>query len=238
MEFKPSDIYLGVVELFSVLLPGALLEAAIVRAVYPIVHNPFAPLMETGETQWVAFGFAAYALGAFVFPVASLVDETFYNRYREKHWPKPDDHAFQLATELRHRFFQSSRASGDVPMNTFAWAKSMLILKAAAAFADVQRYEAESKFFRSLVVVLPIVGLFLAFAWRGPNLLLPASALILSLLMAGLSFRRYAERRQKSTEWAYRYVITLLQVGDAEAVTGPPPKDKPTARRLGILKRP
>jgi hypothetical protein len=228
-EVKPSDIYVGVVELFSVLLPGAFLEAAIIRVLFPIIHNPFAPLLETAETQWVAFAFAAYALGAFVFPVASLLDGKYYDPYRQRRWPRADDHAYQLATQLRREFFdQSPEDDADIPMNTFAWAKSMLTLKAAAAFADVQRYEAESKFFRSLVIVLPAGAVFLALAWwKQPTL--AVSALVASLLMARLSFHRYAERRQKSTEWAYRYVITLLGAGDGPAPPPPPASPSVTA---------
>jgi hypothetical protein len=231
-EFKPTDIYVGVVELFSVLLPGALLEAAIVRAVYPDIGNPFAPLLVTPETQWVAFGIAAYVLGAFVFPLASELDERAYDPYRNLLWPKANDHAYQLATDLRRGFFDQPPAEdGDRPMNTFAWSKSVLALRAPTAFAEVQRYEAESKFFRSLVVVLPAVAAFLVKAWWRSHPGLNWIAVPLLLAAAFLSFHRYAERRHKSTEWAYRYTVTMLCADAPQATAAPPLSAEPPVRR-------
>lgn len=219
-DFKPADLYVGVVELFSVLLPGALLLAAIVQAVGPGAAGLFSPLLDAKEAQWVAFIFAAYALGAFVFPVASTLDTRLYNPYRQRRWPKETDFAFNRATDLRKRFFGPEDADGiDIPMNTFAWAKTLLMFRAPGAFADVQRYEAESKFFRSLIIVLPVAGVLVAARWFAPSPMLAGATVVLAAVLARLSFQRYAERRQKSTEWAYRYVITLL--------FSPPPVPEP-----------
>jgi hypothetical protein len=210
-DFKPADVYVGVVELFSVLLPGALLLAAIVQAAGAGASILFSPLLDTDEAQWVAFVFAAYALGAFVFPVASTLDTRLYNPYRQRRWPKETDFAYNRATELRQRFFgPEDSAVVDRPMNTFAWAKTLLMFRAPGAFADVQRYEAESKFFRSLIIVLPVAGVLLAAKWLAQSPALAGATVVSGAVLARLSFQRYAERRQKSTEWAYRYVITLL----------------------------
>ncbi|WP_293907675.1 hypothetical protein [Phenylobacterium sp.] len=207
---KPGDFYVGVVELFAVLLPGALLMAALLLTLVPLVPAPFDGRVSV-QAQWVAFAFGAYALGAFVFPVASLIDDRYYNPYRERRWPKADDHAYAWATDLRQRYFhQPQAARDDIPMNTFAWAKAVLMLHAPGAFNDVQRFEAESKFFRSLVVVLPVVGglaMIQGVLDGAPGLVVGAP--IVALVLARLSFHRYAERRHKSTEWAYRYLVTL-----------------------------
>src|SRR5690348_3190933 len=137
-DFKPADVYVGVVELFSVLLPGGLLLAALVQALGPAAGGLVSPLLDTNEAQWVAFVFAAYALGAFVFPVASTLDSWFYNPYRQRRWPKETDFAYNRATELRKQFFGPENANVvDWPMNTFAWAKTLLMFRAPGAFADV-----------------------------------------------------------------------------------------------------
>lgn len=214
---KLGDFYVGVVDLFSVLLPGGFLMAALVLVAPPSYGEPFAPLLATPPAQWAAFIFCAYALGALLFMPASKLDHRFYDRYRKRKWPDKDDHAYKLATALRGGVFPGP-TEVDNPMNTFAWAQALLLLQAPAAFAEVQRYEAESKFFRSLIIALPVSGLlFLLKDQKAQQWV----ELLLAVALAGLCFLRYAERRHKSTEWAYRYLIAL-QMGPAPPAPKPP----------------
>ncbi|KPF80096.1 hypothetical protein IP88_00925 [alpha proteobacterium AAP81b] len=204
------------IEVFSILLPGALLVAAllIVFGLPPA----FATFLAAPGSAWIAFGLAAYAAGHIVFYLAASLDDRFYDRYRKKKWPPIRDRAYIAASALRFDALPPPNPwAFDDPMNTFAWAKAALMFRAPAAYADVLRYEADSKFFRSLVVVLPIVGLLL---FRGMVLALP----ILSCLGYACFFR-YAERRYKSTEWAYRYVIVLGTVKPAAAPSKDPEPD-------------
>ena len=216
-DFKPADLYVGVMELFTVLLPGAFLTAGILWALPEPYAGELARLKIGEAAQWVAFLFCAYALGAFVFPVAALLDR-FYPRYRR--WrTRKGDHAYIRATELRQAFAAARfpDARGDDPMNTFSWAKTMLMQRAPAAFADVQRYEAESKFLRSLAVALPIVGALAATGRFGGDL----AILAVTALLTVLSLWRYGDQRFKSTEWAYMHVITLQLAPPAAAAPEP-----------------
>ena len=94
-------------------------------------------------------------------------------------------------------------------MNTFKWAQSVLMLRAPAALADVNRYEAHSKFFRSMAIVLPVAG---GAVDRFTNW----QAFPAALASAVVSFVIYASLRFKSTEWAYRYVLVLNRLGELE----------------------
>lgn len=223
-DFKPASVYVGVMELFTVLLPGAFLAAGILFALPGAYLAQLLASLPTDAAQWVAFLFCAYALGAFVFPAAALLDET-YSPYRKWQTRRRADHAYNRATALRCAFLGApiKDAKADNPMNTFKWAKSMLMLQAPAAYADVQRHEAESKFFRSLAVALPVVGLLAASRPLDPPLGPPVLA-SLTLLLIGLSYWRYAEQRFKSTEAAYMHVITL-QLGPKPATAPKPSGD-------------
>jgi len=212
-EPKLGDFYVGVVGLFSVLLPGGFLMAALVLVAPSSYSAFFAPLLTTVAEQTAAFVFCAYALGALLFLPASKLDSLLYDPYRRRKWPRAKDRAYSLASKLRAQVFPGP-VENDDPMNTFAWCQALLLLHAPAAFVEVQRYEAESKFFRSLIIALPLSGV-LALA-RDQWIELP-----LALVLAGLCFLRYAERRQKSTEWAYRYAIAL-QLGPGAASLGAP----------------
>ena len=92
-------------------------------------------------------------------------------------------------------------------INAFQWAKARLIIQCPSALLEVQRFEADSKFFRSLVVVLLFLAVWLS--WKAFSGNLSWLVVLLCLFFSGLSFWRYAERRFKATQQAYWYVITL-----------------------------
>src|SRR5882724_9793210 len=94
---KLGDFYVGVIGLFSVLLPGGFLMAALVLVVPPAYSAFFAPLLTTVATQTAAFVFSAYALGALMFLPASQLDSLLYDPYRRRKWPKEQDRAYRLA---------------------------------------------------------------------------------------------------------------------------------------------
>jgi len=206
---KPGDFYVGVIDFFSILLPGALLgaTAAIVLDMPPVLR----PLLTSDTARWVAFALSAYALGHFAFLISSRLDD-IYDRYRPLMWPRANDEKgpFMEARALRcAHFANGADPEKDVPMNTFKWAKAVLTARAPAALADVNRYEAHSKFFRSMAVALPIAGAAVAFAGD-------VRALPTALLLAAVAFFVYAQQRFRSTEWAYRYVLVLQALGELD----------------------
>ena len=158
-----------------------------------------------------------------IFPAASRLDDGYDKGYRTAEVAKKGESAYLRASDLRCGVLGPPQANvpASNPMNTFRWAKSTLMQRAPTAFADVQRYEAESKFFRSLTIALPIVGLLTAGRlFAGPmteparDAASPCAIAVLVLIATGtlmyLSYLRYAEQRFKSTEWAYVHVIILL----------------------------
>jgi hypothetical protein len=311
MKFEPETLFISIIDLFSIMLPGALATALLKRAAEPILFPAVFP-QHTGETAgWVAFVFASYLLGHFIFLFGSFLDDLLYDRLRnrakdeevsllkvikkqidelnkggkivllneiskqaqdameaskqeQKLMLEKIESAVQamldklrsaaaieaeqcaaldnIAEEMRrysgrrssfiHRGFkwalrrifsadpdlavnrvlEIKRAyvpdvKGKAVVNAFQWAKAHLAIKCPAALVEVQRMEADSKFFRSLVVVLLFLAGWLFWkAFKGNlNWLLFLSCLVLS----GLSFWRYAERRFKATQQAYWFVITL-----------------------------
>jgi len=100
-------------------------------------------------------------------------------------------------------------------LNTFQWSKAKLALEHPEAIESVHRFEADSKFFRSLVVVcFAIFGLFIADRFVGifsgyhpfPNI---GAFTIAAFPISLLAFWRYVEQRLKATKQAYAYMITL-----------------------------
>src|SRR5262249_6167075 len=199
MKFDPSKFYIGVVDLFSIMLPGGVLAYYLYASVGSRIFGPLFPELRGDTASWIVFIFAAYLLGHIVFLIGSYLDK-FYGPIRKAFWPATEDFAYVQAREIKRRFI--SELDGE-PINTFQWSKVVLSLQHPPGLVEVARFEADSKFFRTLVVVLTI--LLVSVIWHGPrDLLIPAL-----LMLIALSFWRYVERRYKSTQQAYWYVIVL-----------------------------
>lgn len=104
------------------------------------------------------------------------------------------------AVKIKEHHLDPLKSSGAV--NAFQWSKARLALDKPEALATVQRFEADSKFFRSLLIVLCIL-----FLWALVQERLALALVIVPML--GLSFWRYVDQRVKSTNQAYWYIITL-----------------------------
>jgi len=76
MNFNPQQFFIGLMDFFSVLLPGALLTWLLMTEVGPVVlGDRYAKL--DGAQAWTAFLFASYLFGHLVFLLGSWLDE-FY----------------------------------------------------------------------------------------------------------------------------------------------------------------
>jgi hypothetical protein len=77
MNFDPQKFFIGLMDFFSILLPGALLTWLLMGEVGPVVlGDRYAKLH--GAQAWAAFLFASYLFGHLVFLLGSWLDE-FYD---------------------------------------------------------------------------------------------------------------------------------------------------------------
>lgn len=204
MNFEPSKFYIGVVDFFSIMLPGGIFAYFLYAQIGPRIFGPLLPTIKGEGDGWVIFLLAAYLLGHIVFLIGSVLDEIVYDPIRKLIWTKKKDTAYAEAQKVKHKYVGDEK--GPQIVNTFQWAKAVLVLQHPAGIVEVSRYEADSKFFRSIVVVL----LFMS----GNAFTQGQSALGWGfIMMVVLSFWRYVERRYKSTQQAYWYVLALDRLG-------------------------
>ena len=224
MGFEPQKFFIGVIEFFSVILPGAVLAYALKHTDLQWLPGPRITELQ-GAEAWAIFLFASYLLGHFLFLVGSLLDDYVYGPIRQSaHYDqitrllKGEDLSPRLARWLATFWFNKhldamdrvvavkdnylSRLDATESVNAFQWAKLRIAIECPQALTIVNRFEADSKFFRSFVPVL--FGLMtIALAWR-QWLFAAASAVLL-----GFAFWRYVEQRFKSIQQAYWTVLTL-----------------------------
>lgn len=179
MGFEPQKFFIGLIDFFAVWLPGALLtylaadRFGIVRMAHP-----------ADTMDWIIFLFVSYLVGHLVFLVGSALDSILYDRVRKgmrEHqidrlakggrlssrpvralatWMFSDsDEAMRQALRLRDEKLGPVKATEAV--NAFQWCKAKLALEHPSALEEVQRFEADSKFFRSFSAIL-----LLLFVWK------------------------------------------------------------------------
>jgi hypothetical protein len=203
---KPSEFYVGILDFFAILLPGAIATAILAPRFGHLLLDRViaAPQGEAG--RWAAFLAVSYFVGHLIFLAGSYIDR-LYNSLRETFNPYGNESAYQCATRIRDLLIDETERKA---LNTFQWSRSILIAKCPAAAEDVHRLEADSKFFRSLLVVSALAAI--VFFSDGKNVEgLVALALIVPC------FARYYERRLKSTTQAYVHLVTLYRTGALSA---------------------
>lgn len=238
MNFEPQKFFIGLTDFFSILLPGALL-AWLVKGwgdSLPLVN---ATTALEGPAGWAAFLFAAYILGNIVFLLGAMLDGP-YDWLRKRTldrqikalagsgkllpwwqrlltrvaFPGERNIALNRATQLRRASLRGVQA--EEAINTYQWAKAWLRVESPASVAEVERFEAHSKFFRCLAMVL-VVLIVTLLVQRPVNV--AATAVVFALLL--LSIWRFADQRYKATRQAYWSAIVVA------ACKGEPELDVP-----------
>jgi len=79
MKFEPEALLIGIIDLFSIMLPGALATALLKRVVEPVLFPAVFPQHTSETAGWVVFPFASYLLGHFIFLFGSFLDDLAYD---------------------------------------------------------------------------------------------------------------------------------------------------------------
>lgn len=241
---KPSEFYVGVIDFFAILLPGAIATAILFPTVIGThVVGLLAIDPANNPGKWVAFLTCSYFLGHLIFLAGSYIDPSCETRrQRREHLGRErlerrktanleelppeveDERAYRCATSIRDSMLDNDERAA---LNTFQWSRSVLIAKCPAAAEDIHRLEADSKFFRSLLVVCALSPIIFFFNWWGlssrtlEGLSSRALEIGVALLLVPPCFARYYGRRLKSRTQAYIHVVTLHRLGSLSNTTKP-----------------
>jgi 8-oxo-dGTP pyrophosphatase MutT (NUDIX family) len=258
MDVAPEKFFIGLVDFFSILLPGALLTYLLKDDAGARIFGPGRYSGLGGTEGWAIFLFISYLAGHLIFLIGSwLLDDYVYDPIRQATYArqveclaegqslspilarwlaglvfkKNVDDALIQAERIKRR--QLVSLPGRSGVNTFQWSKAILALSHVEALATVQRFEADSKFFRSFIIVLCVLIPWEFVAKRSD----PGAAML--ILIAGaillvLAFWRYKDQRVKATNQAYWFIITL-ESGRTPAKEIPQNEEKPLTHAGGVV---
>jgi hypothetical protein len=213
---KPGDFLLGVLDFFAILLPGSMATWLVLQYIpRPVLRDALMFGVEGQPTPdtWVlgaALLFSAYTLGHFVFMLGSHLDAG-YDRWRERTKPKYRDTTFEAAKNL-HDALYADLTGGD--LTTLKWARVFIQVKAQNARVEIDRLEADQKFFRSLIVLSPTFAAHFLLGKGAPLAGLAAIA------MGVLAYHRYLDQRWKMSELIYATAVVAHRTS-AEKGTEP-----------------
>ena len=240
MNFEPQKFFIGLVDFFSIFMPGALLTYLVKDwAAVKFLGSAGYPL--SGIEPVIVFFFASYLLGHAAFLLSAVLDEWIYHPIREltdlgqikrlangkdlsPRWQRwlaasnllfsweANDKTVMQAQRIKARALHHLEAEDAV--NAFQWCKARLTRDLPEGLLAVQQFEAASKFFRSLFVVLGALALF--YARQGK--FFEAGLCFVGMLP---SLWRYIDQRFKATQQAYWFVI-MLEAKETKAPAGAP----------------
>lgn len=197
---KAEGFALGVIQIFVLLLPGAVFVALLAHG---LVLYPFEdPGMLDGNE--VERGFlllaVAYVAGNLVSTVGAAIEDWVYDskvvQTDQAHLRQPVRDAVQAVV---------GREIGEKE-NLRRWAATMVRLTHPQGAVDVERRDADRRFFRNMVVVFALGALGLPFSPHGSALI--ASAIICGALAVACAYRFSVEQR-KYTQTVFEYALVV-----------------------------
>jgi 8-oxo-dGTP pyrophosphatase MutT (NUDIX family) len=192
MGFEPQKFFIGLIDFFSILLPGALLAYMCIHwGVLLLFNGPRLYPLNDAE-HWMVFLFASYLLGHLIAIIGSILDDVLYDPMKKwtdwgqigrlaKGNPLDDPYLRWLASSslLFRRnpdaaVMQAQRIkartlgphSTEQAVNTFQWCRARLSKEHPEGLNVIHRFEADSKFFRSFFVVLVVLLIIVIFQHR------------------------------------------------------------------------
>ena len=251
MDWDPQKFFVGLMDFFSILLPGALLTFVFMDDVGPVVlGGRYTQLADL--TAWAVFLGSSYLFGHLVFLLGSWLDELYdwarsytldaqirrlAKRGRILAWPARmlvwlvyrNERGLAVERAARLKELALEPVGAGRAINAFQWCKMRLSIDQPSILANVQRFEADSKFFRCFVIVL--VLLLAAAAWKE----WPAPFVVALPVLLVLALWRYMEQRLKAINQAYWGVIALA--GTEKTRVDTPPLPAGPGRAGGIVFR-
>ncbi len=161
------------------------------------------------ESEWqvgLAFLGGAYFVGYLLFFAGSKLDDWIYDRYKSRFGFGDND---PLLEKVRTLKIAEIGFDDRKILNHYKWSVGKLLAKFPAVFAVVERHQAASKFFRSMVVVMFTAAIIFGWQTQWGLSVLCAFTMLMSLFI-------YMEQRKKATTAVYEYVIIVSSFGKEE----------------------
>lgn len=208
MEFKPADFFIGLVDFFSVLLPGFCV-------VYIVTVNTFDQYHNFTNPSWIYYAITSYIVGHILYAFSGLWKKNlndwmiiqFYSKkglLRKLFKNMPESRGLALieeAEKIKNQCFKNENYHQDIKF--YDWIKIIISKDDPQLITITQRLEADSNFFRSFTIVCIVAAYFYYQC---------TPILISSILLFFFSLWRFINRRFNAEEFASLYIINKYKI--------------------------
>jgi len=158
---KPADFFMGVMDFFAILLPGAILTFLLLpKTVDVSTWTILTPIKDSNSASWIAFFVASYVLGHLLHHMGTYLDDLVYDSSFKKYHTldKIENERDKYEVEPRQKVLEKTydimeRTLSDKSMfNAFQWAQGCIRAVYDSPAKEIDRGGADSKFFRSLAI--------------------------------------------------------------------------------------
>jgi hypothetical protein len=213
VSYKPADFFIGVMDFFSILMPGAVLTFLLLSWGTPLFGGLLPP-PPGAAGKWIAFIVVSYVMGHLLHHIGGVLDKWMYDRLYVKKWKRRAGEE-KLLRRTRELMRKELRNDADIT-SAFSWASSYVRTQSDAANSELERGGADSKFFRSLSLVSLVAAASFA---SNASLLATGGA----LLLFAFSLWRFCDRRWKNSQLTYQYFIMIKLAEDEKMNNGDSP---------------
>lgn len=186
---KPTDFFVGLVDFFAILLPGAILTLMLYKSVEHKPFNEVLQLVPKFAEPWetiATFTVAAYVSGHLLFVIGSMCLDPLYD------WWKESFQVWGLQTLLERLKKRDDLRKDVAAQADLERAIVHVRLRSSAAAAEMDHLEADQKFFRALILVLLLAWPLFLWSWSKQDGPRPWLGLLL-LFVPMLPFKIFRE---------------------------------------------
>jgi hypothetical protein len=199
MEYKPSDLFVGVIDFFGILVPGAVLVFLHGDQIFDLLGMHRAP--DDKIFYWTSFVIVSFLLGHFLTSLGVLLLNWVYglpigslDRYYKEAEP------------------EISLAEPKTRKDAFHRAYAFIRLNCPAGISEIDRQVAEYKLFRALTIVFLID---FGFALAAND----ARHMVVSAVLVLLSGHRFASLVSWTQRITFEYYVLLTRANKKVAAT-------------------
>ena len=206
LDYKPSDIFLTVTDVFVVLLPGAMLVAGVGALLAPEQLAAFSG----SATAWIVLAVASYTVGNVVSGLASVVEDELSKKAQTQIEGELGVLRGEVQTEVRRIF--STHLEW---INVRRVAGLFVRMQSAPLGAALNRRDADRRFFRNMIAVASLVSILaIARVTYRTHAPLPVAATAAGAgVVLWLLVRTYVSQNEKHTRDTFDYFLILKGLG-------------------------
>ena len=234
---KPTDFFVGVIDFFAILLPGAILAFVTHKALEfstaqwlgerVRAYKPEDYLPHGEAAKWALFLVISYVFGHFIFAIGSLLLDDLYDQTYKAWWWKRKrvKELNEIAAKVLEEHFDPLQARVNnqhqddagvtklciVNERVIQWSEVICRSRNSAASSEIDRAQADSKFFRALVT-LQLLSWPVVFRLAPDTYFLREYTAVILLLLA-YRLQRFEWITKKVTRWqegTWRWIRPLL----------------------------